>query len=82
MTNELLIDEMHPDPMDKMVIMGATGRISDIITKQGYDHLLDILERQDDRSKEAVQLLHNWTGWALEVIENGYHPKHNRARKE
>ena len=75
MTNEVRTVPMNPDPIDKMVLMGRTGRISDIITKQGYDHLLDILERQDDRSKEAVELLHSWTGWALEVIENGYQRK-------
>ena len=64
--------EIAPDPMDKMQLFGATGRIGDLITPKGYDHLLNILQRQDASSKEAVQLLHRWTGWALEFIENGY----------
>ena len=63
------------DVVDKMQLFGATGRIGDIITPKGYDHLINILQREDASSKEAVQLLHRWTGWALEFIENGYQRK-------
>jgi len=76
MTDELLIDERHPDPVDKMSIMGATGRISDIITKRGYDHLLDILQQEPaEKATAQMLLLHRWTGWAMEFIENGYKRK-------
>ena len=64
--------ELNPSPFHKMQVFGATGRISDIITSDGYDHLLNIMEQQDEESRKAVELLHKWTGWALELIDSGY----------
>ena len=37
--------EIAPDPVDKMQLFGATGRIGDVITPKGYDRLLNILQR-------------------------------------
>lgn len=51
----------------KLQVFGATGRISDIIGKVGYNKLIDHMEAVD---QEKLELLYKFVGWAIEYNEN------------
>lgn len=54
-------------PVQKMLMYGPTGRISDIIGKVGYNKLLD---HTNARNMEKLKLLHRFIGWAMEHVES------------
>ena len=52
------------DLQNKLVALGATGRIGAIITPEGYDKLIDHYEAND---MEKIEILHRYLGWMLEM---------------
>lgn len=66
---------MEVDVYQKLMIFGAAGRMGSIISKDGYNHLLDIYDKQTDESLEKIKTLHRFVGWMVEFAEQGYQPK-------
>ena len=62
-TVELTRDE---ELIQMMTLFGATGRISDITGKTGYNKLVDHMETKDI---DKLKLLHKFLGWAIEYLE-------------
>jgi len=66
------------EALDMMQLYGSTGRISDIITKTGYNRIVGLIDdatRQKfyngdgGNSKKQIELLRDFLGWSLELID-------------
>jgi len=63
------------DVYQKLMLFGSTGRMDSIISKKGYNHLLDIYDQQTEESLEEIKRLHRFVGWMIEFAEQGYQLK-------
>jgi len=56
----------------RLVLLGSTGRIADIIGDEGYEKLINLYAEQTEESKKKIELLHRFAGWMIAYAKQGY----------
>ena len=65
MTTEVQVTRSE-ELIQMMTLFGATGRISDITGKVGYNKIVDLMDSQDI---DKLKLLHKFLGWGIEYLD-------------